>query len=305
MIVMPTSSTTDSRRGNKPQRGDIRRRRPFIDADSSGRDALTTIPILHPANETVSALGRIGFAARGLVYLLIGTFATLAAFRPEQAPHGFTDSAQALIEKPFGNFVVLAIAVGLACLAGWLTAEALWHYTSGRGYRRWLLGVGRLGDAILYAGLMFALLGLLFGWRVGGEYELHRWVARLFSSPGGRSLAGIIGFGLALGGIGLIAWAWTHDIVAPLDMPPAEKRLTRPVSRCGVSGRGVALALIGFYLVSAAIHGTPTEAHELGGLLQHLRHTAYGWVLLLSFGAAFGASAVFDFLAAFYRRPDA
>jgi hypothetical protein len=266
---------------------------------------LTTLSLPLPTSGTVTVLGRIGFAARGFVYLLIGAFALLAAFRPEQSPHGFTDSAQAVLDKPFGNIVVLGIAAGVGCLAGWLAVEALQHCNSGQGFRRWLLAVGRLGDAILYAGFMFVLLGLLLGWRVGGEHQLHRWVAWLFSSPGGRWLAGAIGGGLTIGGVGLIAWAWMRDLTASLDMPPDERRLTRPISRYGVTGRGLALALMGLYLLGAAIHGNPTEAHDLGGLLQQLRHTAYGWFALLMFAAAFGASALFDFIAAFYRRPGA
>jgi hypothetical protein len=249
-------------------------------------------------------LARVGFAARGLIYLLIGGFASVAAFRSDQHPHGFTDAAQAVLNKPFGNFVVLGIAVGIACLAGWLAVESFADYSGGHGRRRWLRAIGRLGDAIFYGALVFLLLTLLLGWHVGGEHELHSWVAWLFASPGGRWLAGLIGGGLTGGGIGLVVWAWSGDIAAPLDLNREEKEVAGPVSRYGVTGRGLALALIGLYLIGAAIHGKPQEAHELGGLLLHLRQTPYGWVALLLFALAFGASAFFDFAAALYRRID-
>jgi len=67
---------------------------------------------------------------------------------------------------------------------------------------------------------------------------------------------------------------------------------------------GAALVLIGFYLVAAAIEANPSEAHELGGGLQHLRHTAYGSIALLLFALAFAASGFFDFLEALYRRTE-
>lgn len=250
----------------------------------------------------MTALARVGFATRGFVYLLIGVFATGAAFRSNQRPHGFTDSAAALLDKPLGSLLVIGIAVGIACFAGWLAVDAYVHCAAGNSSRRWLFAIGRLGDAILYAGFMLVLLGLVLGWRSGGENALHDWVAWFFANPAGRWLVGIIGGGLLCGGVCFVVWAWTSDIDAPLNLPPQEKRATRSVSRYGVSGRGTALALIGFYLISAAIDANPNEAHGLGGVLQHLRHTAYGWVLLLMFALAFGASAYFDFLEAVYRR---
>ena len=74
-----------------------------------------------------------------------------------------------------------------------------------------------------------------------------------------------------------------------------QKRLIQPVSRYGVTGRGAALVLIGFYLVAAAIDGQSAEAHELGGGLQHLRHTAMAAIAVLLFALAFAVSGFFDF----------
>ncbi|HEX3862219.1 MAG TPA: DUF1206 domain-containing protein [Stellaceae bacterium] len=264
---------------------------------------MTTLSL--PSRQIMTILARVGFATRGLIYLLIGGFATGAAFRSNQSPQGFTGAAQAVLHKPFGSLVVVGIVIGLGCFVGWLAVEAVIHGSRRREPRHWLLAIGRFGDALLYAGFMFLLLGLLLGRRAGGEHGLHSWVAWLFSSPGGRWLVGLVGIGLFCAGIGLVVWAWAGNVAAPLDLAPKEKRMTNPVSRYGVSGRGVALALIGFYLVSAAFDANPAEAHELGGLLQHLRHTAYGWIILLLFALSFGASAFFDFLAAFYRHIEA
>jgi len=208
-----------------------------------------------------------------------------------------------ILGKPLGGIVVLAIALGLACFAGWLAVDGLGRCRHAHGYQRWLLGLGMIGDAVLYAGLMLVVLGLVFGWQAGGEHEVQSWTAWfLVQRPHGRWLVGLVGSLLICGGIGLVLWAWTGDIQRPLALPAREKRLTAPVSRYGVTGRGAALMLIGFYLVAAAVDANPSKAHELGGVLQHLRHTAYGWIALLLFGSAFVASGFFDFLEAFYRR---
>ena len=86
---------------------------------------------------------------------------------------------------------------------------------------------------------------------------------------------------------GVIVWAWTRDVQRPLSLPAQEKRLTEPVSRYGATGRGAALLLVGIYLIVAAIDADSAKVHSPGGVLQQLRHNAYGWVLL--FAPAFGA----------------
>jgi hypothetical protein len=264
------------------------------------------VAVLSPAHhDALTVIARLGFAARGVIYWLIAAFALGAALRSDQRPHGFTGAMQAILDKPLGAIIVIAIALGLACFAGWLAIDGLTRCRHARGYQRWLLGVGMIGDAVFYAGLMLLILGLVFGWRAGGEHEVQSWTAWLLAQhPHGRWLVGIVGAVLIGGGSGLILWAWTGDIQRPLSLPARQKRLTEPVSRYGVTGRGAALVLIGFYLVAAAIEANPSKAHELGGGLQHLRHTAYGSIALLLFALAFAASGFFDFLEALYRRTE-
>jgi len=247
-------------------------------------------------------LARIGFTTRGIVYLLIGGFTVAAALRSGEHAHGLTDAMQAVSHWPFGGVLVMAISLGLLCFAGWLAIEGARRCLAAHNFRTGMMAVGMLGDAALYLGLVVILLGVAIGWHKGGEHELHLWVAWLFGHPFGRWAVGVTGAALIVGGGGLLIWAWTRDVEQKLDMPADDKKATRPISRYGVSGRGVTLALIGFYLIAAAWHARPDEAHDVGAALQNLRHTAYGWVLMLLFALSFGASAFFDFLAALYRR---
>src|SRR5204862_7322288 len=77
--------------------------------------------------------------------------------------------------------IVIAIALGLACFAGWLAIDGLTRCRHARGYQRWLLGAGMIGDAVFYAGLMLLILGLVFGWRAGGQHEVQHWAAVLLA----------------------------------------------------------------------------------------------------------------------------
>ena len=79
--------------------------------------------------------------------------------------------------------------------------------------------------------------------------------------------------------------------------------LSRCRCRLSRTSRGVAVLIVGIYWISAALHGNPAKAHELGGTLQEVQQHPRGWLLLLPLGIAFTASAVFDFVEALYHRP--
>jgi len=121
--------------------------------------------------------------------------------------------------------------------------------------------------------------------------------------PFGRVLVGIAGVLILVCGIGVVVWVMTSDIDEDVDLPEDKKRMISPIGRYGLAGRGVAVLIVGIYWISAALHGNPAKAHELGGTLQDLQQHPRGWLLLLTLGIAFTASAVFDFVAALYHRP--
>lgn len=80
----------------------------------------------------VTRLGRLGCAARGVVFGIIGLFLLLAAVReqPEQA-HGIGGALAALAQRPYGPWLLGAVAVGLIAYGAYVLVEAR--------YRRMLL----------------------------------------------------------------------------------------------------------------------------------------------------------------------
>ena len=248
-------------------------------------------------------MARIGFGARGLVYLLVAAFATAAALGFGQQPHGIVDAVQAVANTQLQIIFAGGIGAGLACLAAYFAISGVWHCCRGRGIRRWLFAGGMLGDALIYAVVMIAILSLVFGWHPDGEGQTQAWTAWILRQPFGRGLVGVVGFLILACGIGLIIWVMTTDIDEDVELPESEKRAIEPLGRCGLAGRGVAISLVGVYWMAAAIQEEPSKAHELGGTLQAVQQNSKGWVLLLTLGLALAASALFDFVEAFYHRP--
>ena len=72
----------------------------------------------------IAWLARSGYAARGVVYLIVGGFAVLAALGSGQT----TDSKGALrtiVQQPFGEALLALVALGLVGYAIWRLVQAL------------------------------------------------------------------------------------------------------------------------------------------------------------------------------------
>ena len=60
--------------------------------------------------------GRLGFAARAVVYFILGGFLIQAALRANpQAAGGLGEALQRLAQQPYGQILLGAVAIGLVC----------------------------------------------------------------------------------------------------------------------------------------------------------------------------------------------
>ena len=263
----------------------------------------TDLAVYVDGRTTLTAMARIGFGARGLVYLLVGSFAVAAAFNLGNQPHGIIDVVQAITDNRLRLVLEAVVGIGLACLSAYFAIVGLWRCARARGGKHWLFAAGMLGDALIYAAVVLSILGILVGWHGDGEQQTQAWTAWALTQPFGRVLVGTAALLILACGVGVVIWVMASDIDDDVDLPQDKKRVISPIGRCGLAGRGVAVLIVGIYWMSAALHGNPSQAHELGGTLQAVQQHPRGWLLLLTLGIAFTLSAVFDFVEALYHRP--
>lgn len=258
---------------------------------------------------TVERLARLGYAARGVVHLLVGGLAVLAALGRGGATTGSKGALQTLLEQPLGTVWLVLVAAGLLCFAAWRVLQSVFDADHLGTDRKALLKRSAYGiSAVLNGALALATLGWAFGYAAGsgdGEASARDWTASVLSVPAGQWLLGAVGLGVASGGLVFLARAWKGGVTEGLACDADAARWVEPLGRAGFAARAVVFGLIGVFLVVAAVTTNAREARGLAGALRALQEQPYGWILLAATALGLFAFGLFQFAVARYRRIDA
>lgn len=258
------------------------------------------------SSKPVSALARLGLAARGTIYLLLGVFALLLAF-DRAAPEADQRGAMQEASRHAGGFVLLIVlAAGFAGYALWRLIEAAFG-TAEHGTDAWPRAKS-LGRAVIYASLAYSALDILISGRRSSQADQQQmWSARLMSHAGGRWLVGIAGVVLAAVGVGLAIGGLRRTFAkhfAMGQMPPGARRIVLGVGAVGVTARGLVFALVGAFLLLAAWRYDPSSARGLDGALRRLEATSGGAIWVAAAGLGLIAFGLYGYAEAAWRRTE-
>lgn len=266
------------------------------DLTSNARDAADSKPLEWGA--------RLGLVARGLIYVLIGVFALQIATGSsgKQADRG--GATRQLATSPFGTALLWLLVVGFACLALWRLSEVAFGAAEPDGRKAGPRAKSAF-RAVLYGA--FAVSTALYvtgrsqGAAASGEKQSKNVTATVMEHTGGRWLVGLAGAAFVVAGVVLGAEAVRKKYQEHMRMAQMSPTTRKVVDVLGVAGgvaRGVVFALVGVFLVTAAIQFDPAKARGLDGSLRALADTPAGpWLLglvalgLVMFGAFSGAEA--------------
>lgn len=252
-------------------------------------------------------LARLGFGARGLVYVVVGGLAALAAIGEGGGTGGSKSALAVLLGQPFGAVIVGALALGLFAFALWRIVDALSdadrHGSDPKGLA---VRGGHLLSGAAYFGLALAAIGMAVGRRSGGSEDAaaRSWTAWLLAQPFGRWLVAAIALAVIGTGIGYAWRAWRGKVTERLSLPSAHAGWATAMGRFGFAARGVVFALIGGFLMMAAWRARSGEVKGLGGALELLREQPYGAALLLVVALGLASFGAFGLVQARYRHVD-
>jgi hypothetical protein len=249
-------------------------------------------------------MARIGYTARGVVYLIVGGFAALAALGGQRAV-GTKGALQTMLTHPLGAVLLVMIAAGLVCFALWRFAQAALdadhHGGSGKGIAlRAIYG----GNGLFYFGLAAWSVSLMLTLRGGSDDDqaARDWTGWLLSQPFGTWLVVLVGIAIAATGVAIAVKGLCGHFERRLDLDARTREWLVPLGRYGLLARGILFVVIAGLLILAAVHSNPDEAKGLGGALRTLQEQRYGWILLVLGAAGFLAFGAYQLVEAVYRR---
>ncbi|NIJ19799.1 hypothetical protein FHS95_001468 [Sphingomonas naasensis] len=252
-------------------------------------------------------LARWGFAARGLVYLLVAWFAVDAAFRGGRTADN-QGAIASLADKAFGPLLLAVIAAGLAGYALWRLAEAVAGPGHGKSAAKTLLE--RAGF------LMSAGAHLVLAW-VATRFALHPrsgsdtspnderardWTAWLLDQPFGPVLVGAVAIGFFCGAGLQLRKAWKGEFVAELHSDTPVPGYVCTAGRIGYGARALVFAVTGLFFAAAAWRSRASEAGGMADALGALQDQPGGTWLLAATGIGLGLFGIFSLIEARYRR---
>lgn len=240
-------------------------------------------------------LTRIGFAARGLTYILIGWL----ALRAGQAA-GASEALGTLADGGAGRLVLILAAIGLFAYGIWRLLEAALDIEGAGSDAKGVAvrtGHGISGAAHLFLGFTAIELALGSGSGSGDGESARAATSWLLDLPAGGVLVRVIAAILVAAGVYQLVQAVQLRFLKQLDPQAARKAWVRWVGRLGYLARGAVFVLVGLMLWRAGSSESAAAAGGTGDALAGLTGTTQAVVAagLLLFG-------VFSLVQAVYRR---
>lgn len=264
-----------------------------------------------PGDEWVAQSARVGLAARGLVYGVVGLIALQLAWGDSRDDEASKDGAIAAIaERPFGRLLLVGLALGFAGYVVWRGCEALWGRSDEHEDDQPKAAVKRVlsaGKALMYVALVMTTVRVLASGPRGagsGDERSRELTARAFDLPAGRVIVGAAGVAL----LGVAAWFVYRGVAQRFEDRLDTSEMGRWVGRfvdvvgtLGMAARGLVVATLGLIVLKASLDHDPRQATGIDGTLRRLAQQPYGQAILTLTAVGILAFGLYSFAEARYR----
>ncbi len=247
-------------------------------------------------------LARAGYVANGVVHALIAAIVIAVAL----GGRGETDQTGALnaiAAPPIGFAALWVLAVTLCALGLYHAAEGLLTKGVDGTAQKWGRRAAEWGQALVFIALGLLAASVALGARPDAEKTTEQASRGVLSVVGGPILLGIVGIGVAVGGVTFIVMGIRRSYENQVEIPPGRRGIV--VTILGVVGfvaKGVALVIIGVCLLVAGVRDDPRAAGGLEGAIQAILVLPLGPWMAGLVGVGFFAYAIFCVFRARYAR---
>lgn len=217
---------------------------------------------------------RIGFAARGLLYMLIAVL-VIGTGRTE----GLTGALE-YVGDGIGRWLLIFAAGGMAAYGLWRLSEAAFAMESGHhGWKSRRKRATSAGVALIYFYLAYKAARVL----IAGDSDTPSAAEQadtVLDLPGGIVVLGIVATGLAVAAAFQLRKSVTCSFMDPLNAKAISTQV-KWLGRIGYGARAVIMAIVGFLVGRAAIDG---RSDEVGGMEKALDILSEPWLYAVALG---------------------
>ena len=259
-------------------------------------------------NKWIENFARFGYAAKGVVYCLVGILACIAAFGSRKSDEtSKTDALKLIQEQPFGKILLAIVALGLLGYVLWRFIEALkdphHHGTKAKGI---LTRIGYGISALIYLGLsIFAFKLILNGNSSGGEGNTKQSIInKLMEHEAGLWAIGIVALIIIGKGISHIIKAISGKYRKELKEEKIDHKYRDLLIKAGGIGyfaRGVVWGIIGYLLLRAVFNSNPSQAGGADNALSFVED-GFGSLVLGIIALGLICYGIFKILEGMYKK---
>ena len=247
-----------------------------------------------------SWIARLGYTARGVIYLIIGGLALLAMSGNGGKTTGSKGALSSLRNEPFGDTIIIALIAGLLCYSVWRTIQSIKDSDNhGTGFKALAIRGGLLISAITHLSLAYWATTLIIG---DSSSSSNSTSDSLLSHTMGQILFSVVGICVFGAGIAHFIKGWKAGFEKHMAIPMSHRYWAKPVCQFGLISRGLVYCIIGSFIFFSAWYLTSKDIESIGAALEWLRVQPFGSWLLGFTAVGLFAFGIYSILEACFRR---
>jgi hypothetical protein len=249
---------------------------------------------------------RFGHLTRGVLYGLMGALALQVALGTGGQVAGGREAARVVGQQPFGQLLLVLLAVGLVGYAVWRFITGIkdseHEGQDGKGLAK---RAAALASGVVNGALAVAVFQMALGHSPGGSDSPRSWIGQILAQPFGAVLVGAAGVAIGIAALAQFHQAYTKKFLEKFrwhSMSAEERRWVTRMGQVGYGARGVVFSIIAFGLLRAALDRDPSQTRGTREALLEIAHSSAGQVLLGLVAVGFLAFGLFLVASARYRQ---
>lgn len=250
-------------------------------------------------------LARMGYGARGIVYVAIGLLAVMAALGAGGETTNSKGVVMNILGLPFGYFLVVLLIVGLMGYVLWRVVQGIADTDDhGHSFKGIMVRGGLLVSAITHFLLAIWAANILVGFSdsSSGGSGSSGILNGIVSHQVGLMIFTAVGVAIIVVGILLIYKGASAGFEKYMNLPRDKASWLKPMCQFGLVARGLVWCVLGWMIVRSAFFFGDKEKKTTDDALNVIASLDHGsWILAIVASGLFAFGA-YSMLEAMYRR---